>query len=331
MFDISYNFDELIKANEVIIVVGEDIDEYYEPSDVVTIADKLTADVVTVGDADKIFSDCNTTPSYFAPFDDHLDKITNADRYLVVGVGFEDAEQVQWRIFGRDGIIITRHSSEVYKSGTQASLPRCKHWITNAGGDTLNEIASEISRVTSFSEPATVYSYEGDYPDPATTHLGVHEKGTEVKRCQVCHTLTNKRISKGDSYPGPLIEWQCPATGHRNHDRLEKLLKERRQLRTYLYPHNETADGEKRDRSEFNKDENLGIILRDYQRNGYDETTDEGQYAIKQIKSKRRELATQIEKLREWFDGRFDDVVSQNFEKIKENEVETFDPRTNRL
>lgn len=271
----TYGVDELVTAQYPIIIVGEDLATHYDSGDVVTIAEMIGADILTIGDVREIFPDGERTTGYLGPLDDHLDEVATADAYLIAGVGLETAQEIPWSVIEGDDYMITRHSYRVWSSATDGDGAPVFYTIGDADAETLRDVATDISKMASFSEPATIYSEREEHPDPPIELLRSSESGTDVQRCTVCHTLSNHKIGRKRT-----TDWQCPAVIHRNHDRLETLLERRQQL-------------ERRHRR-------------------YDETTEAGQRAIDLIEDEQERVTEQIEELRDWFDGRFDDVVSRD-------------------
>ena len=314
MFEIEHKVDKLVTADEIVIAVGDELVEHYDPTDVVTLAEMVGAGIVTVGDDTNLFAGDSGPSCYLGPMDDHVDTIRNAEYHLVIGVGFTVGREVQWEVFGQDGFNITHYSGATHGANMPPTLRKSKRTIVNAEAGILKEIIASISRVTSFSEPANIYSYSGEHPDPEITHLGTHETPPRVKRCRICHTLSNQTTEQ-TSDSG--VVWQCPAENHRNHDRLETLFRQRHQLEEELCEEAWRRQAEK-DRRKQNK------------------TVEEGQQAIEtksdqeieRIKSKKEELSAHIETLREWFDGRFDDVVEQdyNFDETAIGTAAEFEP-----
>jgi len=278
-------------------VVGDRLPENYDPADAVTLADAVNADILTVGDPREILPDGEGTRCYLGPLDDHLDAINAADAYLVVGVDIKAAQEVPWSVFRGDRVIITGRSSEVYRSAAE-DIPFSSTWMGEADSTDLESVVRSTIATAASPEPATVYGEGEEHPDPPIDLFANSDSSVPVKRCEVCHTLTNQKIAIGGGFPGPAIEWQCPAVLHRNHDRLQILLDRREQL--------------------------------DRRRRLYDETSETGRRALERVDEADERLTKDIESLRGWFDGRFDDIVVpesdltdiEQFDEFKPTEIE---------
>lgn len=299
MLEIKHKVDKLVTADEIVIAVGDELAEHYHPTDVVTLADMVGADIVTVGDSANLFAGDSGPSCYLGQMDDNVDTIRNAEHHLVIGVGFTVARETQWEVFGENGVNITHYSAATHGANVPPTLQKSKRTIVNADASILKEIIANVLRVKSFSEPANIYSYNGDHPDPEITHLGTHETAPGVKRCRICHTLSNQTTEKTSDSS---VEWQCPAENHRNHDRLQLLFDQRQRLEKELCEEawRRQAKKDRRKRDETGEEEQRAIETKSNQE-------------IKRIKSKKEELSAHIETLREWFDGRFDDVIEQDY------------------
>jgi len=140
----------------------------------------------------------------------------------------------------------------------------------------------------------TVYSdTDDDLPDPIP--ISERERGDTwrtalVKRCPVCHCLTNKWIIGGYRSAGPRCP--CPATRregetmydqisdkeqHRKHEKLEELIERRDELQQRIEQYDSDSDAAERTRNRLSDE--LETINR------------------------------QIAQYRNWFSDRFDDVV----------------------
>lgn len=282
--------EALVTAEYANIIVGDGLRHNYDPVDAVDLAEAIAADILTVGDSREFVPDDETTMCYLGRLKDNLEAANAADAFLIVGIDITTAETVPWSAVQGHRIVMTTHSTSVYRNAT--SVP-ADHYVGNADASTLRELATNVSELA--SDPATVYSERPDHPDPPVELLSNTDLSVKVKRCKICHTFTNRQISMGNRYPAAAVEWQCPAVAHRNHDRLEKLLDRRKQL--------------------------------DSRRDLYDETTETGQRALERLEAKRTQLTDQIEQLREWFDGRFDDVVATDPDLSGGWQFKQFQPR----
>jgi thiamine pyrophosphate-dependent acetolactate synthase large subunit-like protein len=288
--------ETLVSAEYPLIVAGDSLANNYRPTDAIELAETITADIVTVGDVREIFPDGEDTNGYLGPIDDNLDAVHAADVVFIVGVDIKSAAKVPWSVFNGEGWVMTSRSLAVYQSAGE-DIPFTS-WIADADADRLQELTSTVTTLASRTEPATIYSEQQGYPDPpevinSDSHLPSNVKrwsSAEVKRCKICHTLTNQKVAIARGLPGPKNVYQCPAVGHRNHQWLASLLKQKQSLN---------------DRREH-----------------YDETTETGQQSLARLENEQRRLTDQIESLRDWFDGRFDDVVSSDPDFSNVREVE---------
>jgi len=128
------------------------------------------------------------------------------------------------------------------------------------------------------TEPTVYSDTDDDLPDPVPTNE--RERGDTwrtalIKRCPVCHTLTNKWVISG--YPSAGPRCPCPAERKLKHKKLEKLLDRRDDLRerAALYDSDEGA-------------------------------TERTQ---KTLTGELQTINNQISQHRSWFNSRFDDVV----------------------
>lgn len=285
--------DVMANASYLTIVVGEKLQEHYNPTDIVTLAEAVNADILTVGEPEHILPDGTETSCYLGPLDDNYDAISVADVHITVGVGIKAAQDVPWSVFTGNSIVMTKHSSQVYCQSVDNVQ---SNWlIVNADSDKLHAVAKDTRKLATPSEPSTVYSPSENHPDPPIELATEYRSSVEVKRCEVCHTVSNHKVSIGGGFPGPAIEWECPGVLHRNHDYLELLIK-------------------RRDRF-------------DRRRALYDENTETGQRALDRVEEKERELEKKIESLRDWFDGRFDDVIEVGEDVTDDGQYSEFEPR----
>jgi hypothetical protein len=284
---------ELVATAEYpLVVVGDRLPQHYHPGDAVTLASAVNTDILTVGDGREILPDGEATEGYLGRLDDHLDAVHAADAYLIVGVDIETAQNVPWTVFDGDGAVVTARPSHVFAEA-RVEIP-IDYWIQNADADTLHSLAEDTIEAVSSSPPGTIYSHQDEHPDPPVELFTGEDSPETVMRCQICHTLSNHKVAIGSGYPGRAIEWQCPAVAHRNHDRLETLFERREQLR---------------------------------RRRLYDESVETGQRALDRVEAEHERLTVEIEALREWFDGRFDDIVGTDPDATDAERVREFEPR----
>lgn len=280
----------LVEADYLNIVIGENVAENYNPEDVVALAETLTADILTVGGDADMLPDGKDTNEYVGRLDDNYDIIEAADSYLIVGVA-STAENISWSVFRGDGIVVTNEYPKDYKKAI--GWTPFNHYLDNADANTLEELSAKVSELASQVEPATVYSENPEHPNPPS-ELDT-DLSAKVKQCKICHTLTNHTVTVGDSYPGSVTEWQCPGAAHRNHDRIIQLKEKKRKI----------------ERRKEHKEKR----------------TDADKHAIKKLEKKNKQVTKQIEALRDWFDGRFDDVIKSDLDLPDSFSFRQFKPK----
>lgn len=143
-------------------------------------------------------------------------------------------------------------------------------------------------------ESVTVYSSSDEsLPNPPSydeLELGDTWRQAEIRRCQVCHTLTNKWTLGG--YPSSGPRCYCPATRHRGETIYEQSEDEERHEK-----HQELEEL-------LERREELEERLEQYQT-----TSAAGKRTQERLHNELEVLDEQITNLREWFNGRFNDVV----------------------
>lgn len=282
--------EHLATADYVTIVVGEKLPQQYDSDAIVQLARSIGADILTVGDSGEILPNGDETDCYVGALDSNLDAIHSADGFLIVGVGIPAAKDIPWSVFSGDGIIMTDRSIDVSLDAVGGGVD-CM-WYCNADANTLQELTTDVIESVGIPTPSTIYTAQDQHPSLPAVPGSRIDSSDQVKQCQVYHVLTNNKVAIGNRYPGPAIEWRCPAVAHRNHGRLERLTERRNFL-------------ERRERL-------------------YDKTSESGKRALERVQKRREQLTDQIEELREWFDGRFDDVIASD---PTLSNVEQFDPQ----
>ena len=143
-------------------------------------------------------------------------------------------------------------------------------------------------------ESVTIYSPSDEsLPDPPSfdeIERADTWRQADIRRCPTCHSLTNKWMLGG--YPSSGPRCYCPATNHGG----------------------EATDEQSEDEGPHEKHHELEELLdrRDeleQRRERYQTTSAAAERTQKRLHDELEVLDERIADLREWFDGRFDDVV----------------------